>query len=99
MSVLVVVQGSPNPEKNDILLQYQQVARTIIGKHGGQVVARGSGIGTLHGPNKWNVGIIIRFPDEAAVRAWYNDPDYQKVIPLRDQAYGHGNLEITMFQE
>jgi hypothetical protein len=34
MSVLVLVQGNPLPEKNDILLQYQQVARAIIAKHG-----------------------------------------------------------------
>ena len=69
-----------------------------IGKHGGQPVARGSGIGTLHGSRKWQIGIVIRFPDEAAVRAWYNDPEYQKVLPLRDEAYGN-DLEITMFQE
>lgn len=99
MSVLVLVQGNPKPDKADILQQYQQVARTIIGKHGGQPVARGSGLGALHGPNKWQVGIVIRFPDEASVRAWYNDPEYQKVLPLRDQAYGEGELEITMFQE
>lgn len=98
MSVLVLVQGNPKPEKAAVLQEYQQVARTIIGKHGGQPIARGSGVGTLHGSRKWQVGIVIRFPDEAAVKAWYNDPEYQKVIPLRDEAYGD-NLEITMFQE
>lgn len=99
MSVLVLVQGNPKPDKAEILQQYQQVARTIIAKHGGQPVARGSGIGSLHGAHKWQVGIVIRFPDEAAARGWYNDPEYQKALPLRDQAYGEGELEITMFQE
>ena len=98
MSVLVLVQGNPKPDKADILQQYQAVARTVIGKHGGQPVARGSGIGTLHGSRKWQIGIVIRFPDEASVRAWYNDPENQKVLPLRDEAYGN-DLEITMFQE
>jgi len=97
MSVLVLVQGNPKPDKADILQQYQQVARTIIGKHGGQPVARGSGLDSLHGSRKWQVGIVIRFPDEVAARGWYNDPEYQKVLPLRDQAYAE--LEITMFQE
>ena len=97
MSVLILVQGNPKPDKADILQQYQQVARTIIGKHGGQPVARGNGVGTLHGSRKWQVGIVVRFPDEAAAKAWYNDPEYQKVLPLRDQAYA--DLEITMFQE
>jgi uncharacterized protein (DUF1330 family) len=98
MSVLVLVQGNPKPEKAAVLQQYQQAARTVIGKHGGQPIARGGGVGTLHGSRKWQVGIVIRFPDEAAVKAWYNDPEYQKVVPLRDEAYGN-DLEITMFQE
>jgi len=98
MSVLVLVQGNPKPEKANVLQQYQAVARTVIGKHGGQPVARGSGVGTLHGSRKWQIGIVIRFPDEASVRAWYDDPDYQKVLALRDEAYGN-DLEITLFQE
>jgi uncharacterized protein (DUF1330 family) len=99
MSVLVLVQGNPIPEKADILQQYQQVARTVIGKHGGQPVARGTGLTTLYGSRQWKVGIVIRFPDIAAVNAWYNDPDYQRVLPLWNEAYGDGNLEITVFQE
>jgi uncharacterized protein (DUF1330 family) len=97
MSVLVLVQGNPKPEKADVLQQYQQTARAVIAKHGGQPIARGNGLGALHGGRKWQVGIVVRFPDEAAVKAWYNDPEYQKVLPLRDQAYA--DLEITLFQE
>ena len=26
------------------------------------------------------------FPDGAALRAWYNSPDYQALVPLRDEA-------------
>jgi uncharacterized protein (DUF1330 family) len=40
---------------------------------------------------------VIRFPDLAAVHAWHNDPDYQKIVPLRTQ--GYADLEITVFQE
>ncbi|MBI3300633.1 MAG: DUF1330 domain-containing protein [Deltaproteobacteria bacterium] len=97
MSVLVVVQGTPRPDRADTLQQYQQTARAVIAKHGGQVVVRGSGLGSLKGVRQWQVGILLRFPDQAAANAWYNDPDYQKVLPLRDQAYAE--LEITMYQE
>ncbi len=97
MSVLVLVQGNPLPEKADTLQQYQQVARTIIAKHGGQVVARGAGVASLHGGQPRKVGIVVRFPDLAAAQAWYNDPEYQQVLPLRDQSYAE--LEINVFQE
>lgn len=97
MSVMVIVQGNPRADRTDMLQQYQQTARAVIAKHGGQVVARGSGLGSLKGSRQWQVGILLRFPDQAAVNAWYNDPDYQKVLPLRDQAYAE--LEINMYQE
>jgi uncharacterized protein (DUF1330 family) len=87
MSVIVLVQGTPHPEHRDALAEYQQTARTIIAKHGGQPVARGSGLGSLHGSGKFQVGIVIRFADQAAVEGWYNDPEYQKVLPLR-----HGRM-------
>jgi uncharacterized protein (DUF1330 family) len=94
---MVLVQGNPDPNKADTLKQYQQTARTIIGKYGGEVVARGGGIGKLHGSKDYQVGIVIRFPDKAAVDSWYGDPEYQAVVPLRDGSYI--DLEITMFQE
>jgi len=97
MSVLVVVQGNPRPDRTETLQQYQQTARAVIAKHSGQVVARGSGLGSLSGSRRWQVGIVLRFPDQAAVNAWYTDPDYQKVLPLRDQAYAE--LEIAMYRE
>ena len=96
MSVIVMVQGNPRPEGKDQLTQYQQAAVQVITKHGGQVIARGGGVGSLHG-SKWQVRAVIRFPDKAAVDAWYNDPDYRKVLPLRDQ--GMAELEINVFQE
>jgi uncharacterized protein (DUF1330 family) len=96
MSVIVMVQGNPRPEGKDQLTQYQQAAVQVITKHGGQVIARGGGVGSLHG-SKWQVGVVLRFPDKAAVDAWYNDPDYRKVLPLRDQ--GMAELEINVFQE
>lgn len=97
MSVIVMVQGTPRPERKDALAQYQQAARAVIAKHGGEVIARGSGLGSLHGSGRYQVGIVVRFPDQAAVEGWYSDPDYRKVLPLRGEAYA--DLEINMFQE
>jgi uncharacterized protein (DUF1330 family) len=47
MSVLVIVQGNPLPDRTDTLQQYQQTARAVIAKHGGEVVTRGSGLAKL----------------------------------------------------
>src|ERR1700678_4154983 len=87
MSVIDLVHAPPHHKHRGALAEYQQTARTIIAKHGGQPVARGSGFGSLHGSGKHQVGIVIRFADQAAAEGWYNDPEYQKVLPLRDRAY------------
>ncbi len=97
MSVIAIVQGNPNPSETAKLQEYQKGARPIIAKHGGQIVARGSGLGSLAGSGKWQTGIVIRFRDEAAAQAWINDPDYQRVLPLRSA--GYSDLEIHLFQE
>ncbi|MGO9061266.1 MAG: DUF1330 domain-containing protein [Candidatus Binataceae bacterium] len=60
-------------------------AGPIVAKHGGQLVARGTGIEGLAGHHNWTVGAVLRFPNPAAVHAWYNDPDYQRIVPIRTQ--------------
>lgn len=50
MSVIVLVQGTPRADRKEALAQYQQAARATIAKHRGEIIARGSGLGALHGP-------------------------------------------------
>ena len=97
MSVIVIVQGKHRAGGADALAQYQQTARAVVAKHGGEVIARGSGLGKLAGERQWPVGLVVRFPDKAAVDRWYDDPDYQRALPLRGR--GYEELEINVFQE
>lgn len=97
MSVIVLVQGNPRPDAGEVMQQYSQVARETIGRHGGEIIARGSGAGALAGERHFRVGIVIRFPDKEKAEGWYNDPDYQGVLPLRERAYSE--IEVTLYQE
>ncbi len=97
MSVLVIVQGTPNSEKLETLKQYQRAALPVIQKHGGQVVARGNGMGKYRRASPvvaWDRPALSRYRRR---HAWHSDPDYEKVIPLRNEAYAQ--LEINVFQE
>ena len=97
MAVMVMVQANPRADAGESLQQYQPVARDTITRHGGEVTFRGGGAGALSGGRDFKVGLLIRFPDKESAQAWYNDPDYQKVLPLRDKAFSE--IEIRMFQE
>ncbi len=97
MSVLVFIQGDLRPGTEEALNSYRAVARPVIQKHGGQPVGAGGGIKAFGEGKASQVGIILRFPDLAGVEAWVNDPEYQKVLPLRQKAYAR--LEINVYQE
>lgn len=97
MSVFVIVQGNPDPAGAEALQHYQQNAGAVIQKYGAQIVVRGQGLGSLHGPRHFQVGLVLRFPDRAAVEAWLSDPDYQRLIPFRNK--GYAELELTLYQE
>lgn len=97
MSVLVVIQGDLRPGADEALNSYRAVARPVIQKHGGQTLGAGGGVKAFGEGKVSQVGFILRFADLAAVEAWLNDPDYQKVLPLRQKAYTR--LEVNVYQE
>jgi len=40
----------------------------------------------LYGPTVRHSKLIIRFPDRESAVNWYRSPEYQEIIPVRDQA-------------
>jgi len=96
MSVVVLIQGNLRPGGKEALMEYYLPALAVVAKHGGEAVALGSAGTSLYGASRYEIGIVLKFPDKAAVDGWYNDPDYRKLIPLRERAYS--DLEISLFQ-
>ena len=58
----------------------------LVSKHGGVYLARGGHSEAIEG--SWHPGriVLFRFPDRAAVRAFFNDPEYQPLRALRQRA-------------
>ncbi|MFU8857454.1 MAG: DUF1330 domain-containing protein [Deferrisomatales bacterium] len=53
---------------------------------GGEVVFRGRKAAVLSGELGHDLVVVLRFPDQGAVRAWYGSAAYQALIPVRDAA-------------
>ncbi len=70
-------------------------ARTpgLVAKYGGRFVIRGGEPQVLEGdwPAPWVV--VIEFPDEAAARRFYDSPDYQEIVPIRQKG-SRGTLAL-----
>jgi uncharacterized protein (DUF1330 family) len=66
--------------------EYAQKAGATFSAHGGEVVLRGRAESALAGVLAHQAVGIVRFPSMAALTAWFHSPEYQALIPLRDEA-------------
>jgi uncharacterized protein (DUF1330 family) len=64
------------------IVEYLQRIDATLDPYGGRFIVHGGDIEVAEG--EWGQGvIIIEFPDRESVRAWYDSPEYQEILPLR----------------
>ena len=63
---------------------YEKGFFPLLKKHGGELITFDDNIETMEGsaPLEGRV-IILKFPSDAAARAWWQDPDYQALSAHR----------------
>jgi uncharacterized protein (DUF1330 family) len=69
--------------------EYRTKVGPMIAKHGGRYLTRaGSHVILEQDKAVWQPEhvVIIEFPDMAALKAWYQSPEYQPLIALRQSA-------------
>jgi len=84
MAVYVIVDIHVKDEA--AFASYKRGVPPMISKHGGEYLARGGNTQMLEGDWKpWRI-VLLKFPDQAAVKAFLNDPEYQPLKVLRESA-------------
>jgi uncharacterized protein (DUF1330 family) len=68
------------------LQEYSASAGPTVVSAGGTVAIRGKVVETLVGTLKPQACLVLKFETAAAARAWYQSPEYQRLIPVRDEA-------------
>jgi uncharacterized protein (DUF1330 family) len=81
---VIAYQRAPDLDA-EALREYRAANTPLVERHGGRFVVRGGRVDPLEGAAPGRV-IVMEFPDAAAARAWYDDPDYQAIIGLRQSA-------------
>jgi uncharacterized protein (DUF1330 family) len=63
--------------------EYTAQTPGLVAKHGGRFIVRGGPYDVIEG--EWDPQriVLIEFPNVAAAHAFYNDPEYQAIIPIR----------------
>jgi uncharacterized protein (DUF1330 family) len=61
------------------------VGRSIL-PFNAEVIFRGRRSKVLAGNHPHEHTVVIKFTDQATLQDWFNSPDYQELIPIRDEA-------------
>jgi len=62
---------------------YRAAVPATIAQYGGRFLTRGGTTELIEGGPEPKRVVILEFPAVAAVRRWYNAPEYQKILPVR----------------
>jgi uncharacterized protein (DUF1330 family) len=67
----------------DKLSKYSAAAPATLAKFKGEFVTKGK-IQSLHGASPFQNKAVIQFPDKESAINWYNSPEYQELVELRN---------------
>jgi uncharacterized protein (DUF1330 family) len=62
---------------------YREAVPATLAQYGGRFVTRGGATELIEGGPQPKRIVILEFADAAAVKRWYNSPEYQKILPGR----------------
>ncbi len=62
---------------------YRAAVPATIAQYGGRYPTRGSAPELIEGGPEPKRIVILEFADGAAIKRWYNSPEYQKILPDR----------------
>ena len=62
---------------------YGAAVGATLEQYGGRYLTRGGSTELIEGGPEPKRIVILEFTDKAAVKRWYESPEYQKILPLR----------------
>jgi uncharacterized protein (DUF1330 family) len=77
---LVVELDAANMEA---MANYRAAVPATLAQYGGRFLVRGGASELIEGGPEPKRIVILEFADTAAVKRWYNSPEYQKILPDR----------------
>ena len=66
--------------------QYTDRTPPLVKKYGGRFLTRGEPFECVEGEAYRGRLVLLEFPSQADIEAWYNDPEYQEAKVFREAA-------------
>lgn len=73
--------------------EYTSQVPETVAAHGGRFLVRAGRNTVMEGEMPGERHVVIAFPDRKSAEGWYNSPEYQAILPIR-QANSRGTLMI-----
>jgi uncharacterized protein (DUF1330 family) len=67
----------------EAMAEYRAAVPATLAQYDGRFLARGGATELVEGEPEPKRMVILEFADAAAVKRWYNSPEYQKILPSR----------------
>ena len=67
----------------DAMAAYRAAVPATLAQYGGRFLTRGGATELIEGGPEPKRIVILEFADAAAIKRWYNSPEYQKILPDR----------------
>jgi uncharacterized protein (DUF1330 family) len=67
----------------EAMAPYREAVGATLAQYGGRFLVRGGATELIEGDPEPKRMVILEFADAAAIRRWYNSPEYQKILPNR----------------
>jgi len=77
---LIVELDITNPEG---MAAYRDAVPATLAQYGGRFLVRGGATELIEGGPEPKRIVVLEFADTAAIKRWYNSPEYQKILPGR----------------
>ena len=67
----------------EAMANYRAAVPATLAQYGGRFLVRGGASELVEGGPEPKRIVILEFADAAAIKRWYNSPEYQKILPDR----------------
>ena len=88
--------GHITVKDKDKWTDYRDKVPSTLELWGAEVVFRGKLYSVLSGKQDHTDTVVIRFPDMQALNDWHSSPQYQSLIPLRQEA---AEVQLLAYEE
>ena len=68
---------------SEAMAGYRAAVPGTLEQYGGRFLVRGGATELIEGGPEPKRIVVLEFADAAAVKRWYNSPEYQKILPGR----------------